>query len=104
VTFLLPANAFAQTGYGVLTGQVEDPTKALIPGVTVTATNVLTGVQNSVITNESGTYNIPQLLPGIYKLSAELPGFQTAAFDNIELGGNETKRFNFTMQVSSVAQ
>lgn len=102
--FLLPANALSQTGFGVLTGTVEDATKALIPGVTITATNVGTGVVTQVITNESGTFNIPQLLPGRYKLTAELPGFRGSAFENIELGGNETKRFNFTLEVSSVAQ
>src|SRR5438876_11614061 len=86
--------AMAQTGNGTLTGIVEDPQKALIPGVSITATNTQTGVTTSVVSNDSGTYNIPTLIPGVYKLTAELPGFQSVTYNNVELGTNETKRFN----------
>jgi hypothetical protein len=96
-------NGLAQTGNGVLTGTVEDPSKALIPGVTLTATNIETGVTTTAITNETGNYNIPTLLPGEYRLTAELPGFQGVTYNNIQLGTNETKRFNFTLQVGGVA-
>src|SRR5438876_4723645 len=96
--------AMAQTGNGTLTGIVEDPQNALIPGVAITATNTETGVTTSIVSNESGAYNIPSLIPGSYKLSAELPGFQSVTYNNIQLGTNETKRFNFTLQVGGVAQ
>src|SRR5262245_14524482 len=101
--FLVSPNAFAQTGNGALTGTVEDTSKALIPGVSITATNAQTGVSSSVFSNESGAYNIPGLLPGLYRLTAELPGFQSVTFSKIELGTNETKRFNFTLQVGGVS-
>src|SRR5215475_4287831 len=58
-------------------GTVEDASKALIPGVTVTATNTQTGITNTVISNEAGAYNFAALLPGIYKVTAELPGFRS---------------------------
>src|SRR5262249_28305596 len=96
-------NGLAQTGNGVLTGTVEDPSKALIPGVTITALNTDTGVATTAITNETGNYNIPTLLPGEYRLTAELPGFRAVTYNNIQLGTNETKRFNFTLQVGGVA-
>ena len=100
--FVFSGTAFAQTGNGALTGTVEDPSKALIPGVAITATNTQTGVATSVLSNESGGYNIPSLLPGMYKLTAELSGFRTVTYSNIELGANETKRFNFTLEVGGV--
>lgn len=59
-----------QSTYGTISGTVEDATKALIPGVMVTAANVNTGVVSMGITNETGAYNIPALLPGQYKVSA----------------------------------
>ena len=95
-------SGIAQTGNGALTGIVEDPSKALIPGVTITATNVETGVETTVITNESGGYHIPSLLPGTYKLTAELSGFRSVSYTNVELGTNETKRFNFTLEVGGL--
>jgi hypothetical protein len=100
---VLPLSGLGQTSNGALTGLVEDPSKALIPGVTITATNVETGVETTVITNESGSYNIPSLLPGVYKLSAELSGFRGVVYNNIELGTGETKRFNFTLNVGGVS-
>jgi hypothetical protein len=100
---VVSGNALAQTGNGVLTGTVEDPSKALIPGVTITALNTDTGVATTAITNETGNYNIPTLLPGEYRLAAELPGFRAVTYNNIQLGTNETKRFNFTLQVGGVA-
>src|SRR5437870_11386149 len=101
---VMSAILMAQTGNGTLTGIVEDPVKALIPGVSITATNTETGVTTSVVSNESGAYNLPSLIPGSYKLAAELPGFQGVTYNNIELGTNETKRLNFTLQVGGVAQ
>lgn len=92
-----------QLGNSVLTGIVEDATKARIPGVEVVATNTQTGVDVTVVTNEAGAYNIPNLLPGVYTLRASLPGFQPQSFQNIQLGGSETRRFNFTLQVAAAA-
>src|ERR1043166_295650 len=94
---LLSNNTFAQTGNASVGGFVQDPTQAFIPGVTVTATNKQTGVVTSVVTNESGTYNIPSLLPGVYRLSAELPGFRMRVYNDAQLGANTTGRYNFTL-------
>jgi hypothetical protein len=91
---------YAQVGNSILTGLAEDPSQARIPGVTVTATNTQTGVQTVVITNESGVYNIPNLIPGTYALRASLPGFQTQTFEQIDLGGNQTRRFNFSLRIA----
>src|SRR5688572_9762159 len=94
---------WAQVGSGVLTGTVEDSTGARIPGVAVVATNTGTGLQTNVLSNEAGAYNLSNLIPGMYTLRASIPGFQPATFQNIELGGNQTRRFNFTLQVAGVA-
>jgi hypothetical protein len=60
----LSASAFAQGGNASLGGVVEDQSKALIPGVTISAKNIATGVFATQITNESGIYNFPSLQPG----------------------------------------
>src|SRR5438477_186612 len=100
---VLSTNVFAQSSNASVGGFVQDPSQAYIPGVTVTATNTQTGVVTTTITNESGTYTIPGLLPGTYKLSAELPGFKTQVINNVQLGQSATARYNFTMQVGAVA-
>src|SRR6476659_10792747 len=75
-----------QSSYATVGGFVQDPSQAFIPGVTVTATNTQTGVAASAVTNESGTYTISSLLPGTYRLTAELPGFKTQVINDIRLG------------------
>ena len=49
--------ALSQSSNATVSGTVADAGKALIPGVTVTATNTETGVVSTGVTNESGTYN-----------------------------------------------
>src|ERR1700681_4350413 len=98
---VLSTNAFAQTSNASVGGFVQDPSGAYIPGVSVTATNTQTGIVTPVITNESGAYTIPSLLPGIYKLTAELPGFKTRVLSNVQLGANTAGRYNFTLDVGA---
>src|SRR5215470_8180124 len=100
--FAVSKKTFAQTGNSSVAGFVQDASGAFIPGVTVTATNTQTGVVTTVVTNESGSYNIPSLLPGIYKLSAELPGFKSRVYNDVQLGANTTGRYNFTLEVGAV--
>src|SRR5438105_3129322 len=95
------ASTFAQTSNGSFGGFVQDPSQAFIPGVTVTATNTATGLVATAVTNESGAYNIPSLLPGPYKLTAELPGFRTQVFSDVQLGANTSARYNFVLQVGA---
>src|SRR5437667_2545731 len=101
--FLFSTNAFAKSSNASVSGFVQDPTQAFIPGVTVTATNTQTGVVTTAITNESGTYSILSLLPGTYKLTAELPGFKTQVINEVQLGQSAAARYNFTLQVGAVA-
>src|SRR5215467_11100143 len=103
VSLCLPS-VFAQTSNSSVGGFVQDPSQAFIPGVTVTATNTQTGVVTTVITNESGAYNIPSLLPGTYKLTAELPGFKSQVISDVQLGQSAIARYNFTLQVGAAAE
>ena len=84
-------------------GTVSDSTGALIPGVTITATNAATGIMTTVISNESGAYQFASLQTGTYKLSAELTGFQTQIYNNVALGVSQQVRMNFTLQVGGVS-
>src|SRR5215471_11546865 len=97
------AHGFGQSINASVGGTVADPSKALIPGVTITATNIGTGIANTTVTNESGAYNFPALQPGTYKLTAELPGFQTQTFTDVQLGGAQQVTLNFTLQVAAAA-
>lgn len=100
----LCTQAFAQSTFATVSGTVADPSGAVLPGVSLTATNTATGVATTVVSNEAGAYNLTGLLPGVYTVSAELPGFQKATYTDVTLGNAAQVRFNFTMQVATAAQ
>src|SRR5207253_7934200 len=87
LSIVLSAATFAQTINATLGGTVSDSSGALIPGVTITATNTATGVVSSVLTNEAGTYQFASLQSGLYKVSAELAGFKTSCVRTGQLRG-----------------
>ena len=96
--------AFGQINNATLTGTVTDATKAVLPGVTITATNIGTGVALTNVSNEAGAYTLLSLIPGTYDVTAELPGFQKATYAKVELGNAVTVRLNFTLNVATQAQ
>ncbi len=73
-----------------------------MPGVSITLTNKGTNVTDTRVSNEAGAYTFGSVPPGTYKITAELPGFKTAAADNLEVGATAQVRWNFSMEVGSV--
>src|SRR5262249_59102638 len=74
---------WAQT-QGEITGVVTDPTGGMVAGAKVTVTNPLTNFTRQVISNSSGNYTFPALLPGLYTVKAEMAGFQTEVRTGVE--------------------
>jgi hypothetical protein len=70
-------------------GIIQDQSKALVPGVTVTATNIDTGVKLTAVTNDTGLYLFPSVVPGAYTMTASLPGFKTTTVSNLSIGDAE---------------
>jgi hypothetical protein len=84
----------AQSGVGAasVSGVVTDETKAVIQGVTVTATNPETGVVRTAISDDLGVYRILSLQPGKYQVSFELLGFDTVKQGPLTfIGGQDTR-------------
>ena len=85
VSLALPTIALAQRTTATVRGTVRDSTQAVLPGVTVTATNEDTGLVRSVQTNAAGAYSAADLPIGRYKIEAEIPGFKKASRTNVVL-------------------
>jgi Carboxypeptidase regulatory-like domain/TonB dependent receptor len=82
---VLAAAAAAQEARGTITGTVRDATKAIVPGASVTVTNVAMGTSVPVVTNEAGVFQAPYLIPGTYRLAVELTGFKKYVRDDLQL-------------------
>jgi hypothetical protein len=102
---LLPDFAIkAQEFRAVITGQVTDPSGAVIKNVTVTAVNTASGTSYTNKTTAQGVYYIPYVLPGTYTVTAQQVGFKIAVQDNVLLTASQSYAQNFTLVVGSVAE
>src|SRR5438132_4529096 len=86
------------------TGTVRDQSGAVSPGVEVKATQTATGLERSVLTNETGSYILPNLPVGPYKLEASLSGFRTFAQTGIVLQVNANPVLNIVLEIGQVAE
>src|ERR1700722_4178790 len=83
--FLTTSISSAQTTNASIYGTVTDSSGAAIAKSSVLAINTQTGVSLPTVTNDSGVYIFPSLLPGEYRVSAESPGFHKAIAEHIQL-------------------
>jgi hypothetical protein len=81
--FLSAIVAFGQSSS--LSGVVSDPQGNVIAGATVTVTNVATGVARSTASSKEGSYQIPQLAPGSYRVRAESQGFAGVVLEDVQI-------------------
>ncbi len=94
----------AQTTTATLLGTITDAQQAALPGVTVTARNVETGLEATSATDGSGRYRIAALRPGTYELTAELAGFVAQTRRAIQLFVGQEATIDLTLQVAGVQE
>jgi hypothetical protein len=94
----------AQTIRGTLTGTVEDSTGAVVSHVTVTVTNLATGISDSTATNQQGSYTFPLLSPGTYQVRVEQGGFKKYVREGVVVQIAQTTRLDIPLQVGDVSE
>ena len=104
LVLMAAAGAMAQQISGTITGNVADTSGAVLPGAEVTATNTATGVDSVAVVNDQGLYRIPNLPPGIYDLTASLPGFKTTVISGIEVRVDSVVRRDVALDVGAIAE
>jgi Carboxypeptidase regulatory-like domain len=91
----------AQQFQGSFTGTVSDSSGASVPGVTVTATEADQGYSRSAVTKDAGSYEIPLLPPGNYRLTAAKRGFENISQGPMALTVNAHLKVDFQLTVGS---
>ena len=89
---------FSQGNAGRILGAVTDQTGGAMAGAAVTVTDTARGISRTLMTDNSGEYNAPNLIPGTYSVRAEVKGFKTAQHDGILLEVNAELRVDLTLQ------
>lgn len=104
VVCVMAVTVGAQERFGSITGTVIDPSKAPVPGATVTATNKETGATRLVVTGADGMYRVPDLDPGRYSVTIELQGFQKVVLDDVIVLLGRMVGLDATLQVGPVQE
>ena len=94
----------AQVLYGSVVGTVTDQTGGVVPGATVTITNVQTGQTREAISDDVGNYSLLNVLEGTYDLSVKMTGFRAYLEKGIVVSINTVRRANITLQVGQVTE
>src|SRR5688500_1041594 len=103
VLFLSSTSAWAQAT-AELAGTVRDESGAVLPGVTVTATQTDTGFTRTAVTDGSGVYTMPNLPTGPYRLEVSLQGFRTYVQTGIVLQVAAAPTINAVLAVGNLEE
>src|SRR5437867_3172458 len=98
------APALAQFDRGSISGTIKDQQGGVMPGVTVTVTNQQTRQTQSTVTDGTGFYTFPNLLPGQYDVLAELQGFKKANRSSITLDATGKQTIDFALQTGTISE
>ena len=104
IAFLMSFSLLAVAQQATIVGTVTDPSRAALPGVTITVTNVDSNAVKKIQTNEVGQYVVPDLNIGHYSVKAESSGFKAVEQKNITLQVGDRDRIDFTMQVGGAQE
>ena len=89
---------------GRIQGRAEDASGGIVPGAEVTARNDSLGVSRAVLVADDGYYRIPDLLPGVYTVSATMPGFKTALHTDVQVTAESAVGLNIVLEIGTIAE
>jgi hypothetical protein len=102
---LLATPALAQQGqYAAVQGHIVDESGAAMPGVTVVVTHQGSGMFRQVVSNADGSYYVANLVPGPYRITAELQGFKKYEQPDVVLTIGNTTALDIKLAVGGLEE
>src|SRR5437899_2538808 len=101
---LLAAVASAQETRSVIFGRVLDPQNSAVARATVVVTNTDTNTTMTLTTNDTGYYEANLLLPGAYRVVAEMSGFKKSIRSGIVLPLSTRAEIDMRLEVGAAAE
>ena len=102
VLLCVSGSLIAQTNRGGISGTVFDPQGAVVPGASVTITNVGTSQKFAVTTSAAGNYTVSNLDPVTYRVEVQASGFKKAVVENVKVDTATTVTRNVNLEAGSV--
>jgi hypothetical protein len=101
---LLPCSALGQAVYGAVYGTVTDATGALIPNAKVVVTDTAKGTEVTATANESGEFRVDHLIPDVYSVSVDNPGFKKYEQNNIQVNADSSAKIDVILSVGTAGE
>lgn len=98
------ASAAAGQSYSELRGRAADEQGAVMPGVTIVVRNQDSGTFREVVTGTDGSYLVTALLPGVYEISAELPGFKKFIRRDVRMAVGEATTITVRLEIGALEE
>ncbi len=98
IAFCFSSLGMGQATNGSFLGTVHDPTGAVVPGATVTVTDVSKGTKSTTTTDAVGAYSFPTLIPGTYSISVTMTGFKRSFHPSVPLDIDQKATMDFTLE------
>jgi hypothetical protein len=101
----LASALIAQTaGTGTFVGTVADNSGAVIAGAKVSVLNTATSFLSETVTSAEGSYQVPYLAPGVYRITVEAPGFKRYVRENVQIRSSEIPRIDVSLEVGAISE
>lgn len=101
---VVAATVHAQQSGSAIRGRVIDQQQGVLPGVAIVVTHAETGTIRETVTGPDGTFLVPGLVPGPYRITAELQGFRRLTQESLVLSVGSTLQVDLTLQVGAVEE
>src|SRR5450755_1259280 len=101
---LSAAGTPAQSTQATILGTVKDSTGSVVPAAEIKISSLEEGATFTASSNESGSFIIPDLKPGHYRIEVQKDGFKAEVHNNVELLARQEVREDFTLAVGTRAE
>src|ERR1041384_2432400 len=104
IGFFATSSLSGQVATGSIVGTVKDSSGEVVPGAQVTIREINRNTTTSVVTDASGVYTAPFLVPGTYEVQVELQGFKTWVPRGIVLQVTDRVRIDVALEVGGLKE
>jgi Carboxypeptidase regulatory-like domain len=104
VSLLAGTGCPAQVDRAGLNGTIQDSAGRRLPGAQIVAIQNATGLRRETVSSSSGTYDIPELPIGLYRLTCSAAGFKETTIEGVELTVGHTLTLDLTLAVGTISQ
>lgn len=101
---LTPQFAHGQAVYGSIIGTVTDPQGAAVANAKITVTNQRKNTSDTTTSNDSGNYSVTHLIPDVYSVRVEAPGFKAAILKDVNVSADAAANVPIQFQVGGASE